>query len=167
MIKPSVATIHDEVLVGDHLATAHGLRIQIHAGQPLHQDALFGDWAVTGVFENQAEYVGLLSELGLQLAPSSGVARMLSLPGLRCLMPDAYKALQALKDQAAAVTLSVKGPGAGKESLKQAQQAMQECQPWTNWIVRAALKKGQVVPITELDEHWLENEFAGLSAMSV
>ncbi|ELM3832261.1 TPA: hypothetical protein SL602_005424 [Pseudomonas aeruginosa] len=167
MTEPSIATIRDEVLIAEHLATAQQLCIQIHTAHPLRKDELFGDWAVTGVFENQEQYVGPLSELGLQLAPSTGLATVKSLPGHRSLMPEAYKALQALKDQAGAVTLSLKDPSAGKESLKQAQQAMQACQPWTNWIVRAVLKKGQVVPITELDEAWLEREFAGLSASPV
>lgn len=167
MTEPSIATIRDEVLIAEHLATAQRLRIQIHTAHPFHKNTLFGDWAVTGVFENQEQYVGPLSELGLQLVPSAGLATVKSLPGHRSLMPEAYKALQALKDQAAAVTLSLNDPAAGKSSLKQAQQAMQECQPWTNWIARAVLKKGQVVPITDTDEHWLENEFAGFSATPI
>lgn len=164
MTEPSIAMIRDEVLIATHLATAQRLRIQIHTAHPFHKAALFGDWAVTGVFENQEEYVGRLSELGLQLVPCAGLAKVRSLPGHRSLMPEAYKALQALKDQAAAVTLSLNDPAAGKLSLKQAQQAMQESQPWTNWIVRSVLKKGQGVPITEFDEVWLESEFAGFSA---
>ncbi|EPY8547106.1 hypothetical protein [Pseudomonas aeruginosa] len=167
MTEPSIATIRDEVLIAEHLATAQRLRIQIHTAHPFHKNARFGDWAVTGVFENQDQYVGPLSELGLQLVPSAGLATVKSLPGHRSLMPEAYKALQALKDQTAAVTLSRNDPAAGKSSLKQAQQTMQECQPWTNWIVQAVLKKGQVVPITDTDEHWLENEFAGFSATPI
>ncbi|HDV6162629.1 TPA: hypothetical protein RJN82_006622 [Pseudomonas aeruginosa] len=167
MTEPSIAMIRDEALIATHLATAQRLLIQIHTAHPFHKDALFGDWAVTGVFENQEQYVGPLSELGLQLVPSAGVAIVKSLPGHRSLMPEAYKALQALKDQAAAVTLSLNDPAAGKLSLAEAQQAMQECQPWTNWIVRAVLKKGQVLPITELDEDWLESEFAGFSASPI
>ncbi|EOG4614986.1 hypothetical protein ACLD9I_004633 [Pseudomonas aeruginosa] len=167
MTEPSIATIRDEVLIAEHLATAQHLRIQIHTAHPLRKDELFGDWAVTGVFENQEQYVGPLSELGLQLAPSAGLATVKSLPGHRSLMPEAYKALQALKDQAAAVTLSLTDPRMGKESLKQAQQTMQACQPWTNWIVRSVLEKDQITPITELDEDWLEREFAGLSATPI
>lgn len=167
MTEPSIAMIRDEVLIATHLATAQRLRIQIHTAHPFHKDALFDDWAITGVFENQEQYVGRLSELGLQLVPCAGLATVKSLPGHRSLMPEAYKALQALKDQAAAVSLSLEDPGAGKESLKRAQQAMHETQPWTNWIVRSVLKKGQVVPITELDEDWLEREFASFSASPI
>src|SRR2546421_115517 len=117
MTEPSIAMIRDEALIATHLATAQRLRIQIHTAHPFHKDALFGDWAVTGVFENQEQYVGPLSELGLQLVPSAGVAIVKSLPGHRSLMSEAYKALQALKDQAAAVTLSLNDPAAGKLSL--------------------------------------------------
>ncbi|MNJ54190.1 hypothetical protein D3C77_496210 [compost metagenome] len=76
MTEPSIATIRDEVLIAEHLATAQQLWIQIHTAHPLRKDELFGDWAVTGVFENQEQYVGLLSELGLELVPSAGVANL-------------------------------------------------------------------------------------------
>ncbi|UST77162.1 hypothetical protein [Pseudomonas siliginis] len=167
MTEPSIATIRDEVLIAEHLATAQRLRIQIHTAHPIRKDGLFEDWAVTGVFETDEQYVGPLSELGLRVVPSAGFATIQSLPSFPSLMPDAYKALQALKDQAAAVELSMTGPNAGKESLRLAQQAMQACDPWTNWIVRAVLKKNQGVPVTDLDECWLECEFSELSAVPV
>ncbi|WP_170040942.1 hypothetical protein [Pseudomonas sp. WS 5532] len=167
MIEISATYIRDEVLIASHLAPAQGLRVQINAANPVDESALFGEWSVTAVFENDQPYQGLLSGLGLMLSSFGGHSDIKALPGYRCLMPEAYLALQALKDQATAVALSLQDVAAGRSALNIAQRAMHAYRPWADWIVRALLKKGNTTTIIDASDIWLEQEFAGFSAVEI
>lgn len=80
----------------------------------------------------------------------------------RKLPSEAYRALEALKAQASAVTLM--GPGGdraqGRKDLKAAQKLMFANEIWVNKIVRVVLAPDTKTNIVEADDEWLKRTFS-------
>lgn len=123
-----------EYLLGVHYAPAQKLRFMIAAVEYLNSD----DWLIQGVFENNNEYSGTLSGVGIRLEPSAEHGFCLrALSGYKPLVPEAY------------ITLSV------MQSKKQEKYS----QLWARWIA-LALKDDPLMSLKDADDNWLEHTFS-------
>ncbi|NRC34037.1 hypothetical protein [Pseudomonas aeruginosa] len=129
-----------ECLIGVHFAPAQQLSVLINEAVMPDDESVLGDWIVLGVFENEQQYQGPLSGLGIRLEEGLvGLVDLKSIAGFRPLMPEAYVALNAMKDQA---------PGSSEI-----------IQPWTRWI-SFALENDVNTTLQDADAAWLDSTFS-------
>ncbi|MBW6123684.1 hypothetical protein KZ843_12430 [Pseudomonas aeruginosa] len=129
-----------ECLIGVHFAPAQQLSVLINEAAMPDDGGVLGDWIVLGVFENEQQYQGPLSGLGIRLEEGPvGLVDLKSIAGFKPLMPEAYAALKAMKDPA--------------------RSSSEVIQPWTRWI-SFALESDLNTTLQDADAAWLDVTFS-------
>ncbi|PXX94692.1 hypothetical protein CR157_21560 [Halomonas sp. LBP4] len=144
-MMPSYSVTPDSVrecLIGEHYASAQQMPVQIYDAVAPTDGDLLGDWELQGVFINDEQYRGSLSGLGIRLEPglAGGLVALKALAEYRPLMPEAYRALHAMKADSST----------GGQAL----------QPWTR-LIGFALEGEASMTLQEADNSWLEGALDG------